>query len=177
MNDIEPIEILFKEHKTIRKMIMFLKKLEQDEKKIEQMTPIYFDHIIDFFHTYADETHHGKEEKILFKKLQNRNLSVADKTLMDELIEEHKLARKLVSDLKNAKNEKKFNQIQEILSKIITLYEQHIEKENTRFFPPAFSYFSKDEIKNILREFIDVDKEMIHKKYLDVVVELEDLIS
>ncbi|MDZ7795492.1 MAG: hypothetical protein U5P10_17900 [Spirochaetia bacterium] len=54
------------------------------------------------FRTYADRTHHGKEEDILFEHLEKRDLSKSERQLMEELIEEHKLGRKLTKQLVEA---------------------------------------------------------------------------
>jgi len=38
---------------------------------------------VDFIVTYADRTHHGKEEDILFRDLQDKNLLEADRRGMN----------------------------------------------------------------------------------------------
>ena len=58
---------------------------------------------VDFFRTYADRTHHGKEEDILFRELAMKPLSVKDAQTMKELVEEHVWARKMVTRLVAAK--------------------------------------------------------------------------
>jgi hemerythrin-like domain-containing protein len=50
---------------------------------------------VDFFRTYADRYHLGKEEGILFKGLSNRNLSDVDRKMMLELTLEHLLRERL----------------------------------------------------------------------------------
>ncbi len=164
-----PIKLLIQEHITINKMIEFLSFLSSNPQKIQ---PQFIEKIIDFFSIYVDKCHHGKEEKILFQKLKSKNLSKEDKTLMNELIEEHKLGRKLVLELIENKSSKDFEKIKKIFIKMATLYIPHIEKENIRFFTPAFNYFSADEKDKILQDFFDLDKNIIHEKYLMVVEEL-----
>jgi hemerythrin-like domain-containing protein len=172
-----PLNILIEEHKSIQKMIGILKFLSQNPEKLDKIKSIFFDQIIDFFHVYADQCHHGKEEKILFEKLKIKDLSHEDRSLMNELIEEHKLARILISELNRAKEGEKTVQILDVLSKIINLYIQHIKKENIKFFPSALSYFSENEKKEILKEFIEVDGKMIHAKYLQIATNLEAVIK
>jgi len=164
-----PVKILIEEHTTIEKMIEFLTFLYLNPKKIKLAA---FDMIIDFLSTYVDKCHHGKEEKILFQRLKNKNLSKEDENLMNELIEEHKLGRKLVSELIKNITSKDLMKIKETLLKITTLYTLHIEKENKRFFYPAFNYFTEQEREKILQEFILVDEDLIHQKYLQIVEEL-----
>ena len=164
-----PVKLLIQEHITINKMMEFLSFLYSNSEKIK---PQFLDKIIDFFSVYADMCHHGKEEKILFHKLKSKNLKKEDENLMNELIEEHKLGRKFVQELIENKSLKNVGKIREIFLKITSLYNPHIEKENKRFFYPAFQYFTKEEKNAILQEFFDLDKNIIHEKYLKVVEEL-----
>jgi hemerythrin-like domain-containing protein len=52
--------------------------IEQKLKKIEatnQIDPLFDDTVVDFIKIYADRTHHGKEEDILFRKFTNKQMS------------------------------------------------------------------------------------------------------
>lgn len=96
---------------------------------------------------------------------------------MMELIEEHKKGRKLILVLDNLKKTKKHKEKGELFSSIVDLYVEHIKKENTRFFLPAFAYFSDKESDEILSEFFETDRKIIHEKYLRVVKDLEILMK
>ena len=48
---------------------------------------------------YADRTHHGKEEDILFGDLSKRLLSAEDQRIMKELLEEHIFGRQTTKAL------------------------------------------------------------------------------
>jgi hemerythrin-like domain-containing protein len=54
---------------------------------------------VEFFHFYADKLHHGKEEDILFRTLDDKDLSLKHRGVMEELIEDHKWGRKTVERL------------------------------------------------------------------------------
>ncbi len=60
--------LLMIEHRLIEKMLLLAEtkigKMDEDT-----FDPVFFDQIVDFIRFYADRTHHGKEEGILFKKL------------------------------------------------------------------------------------------------------------
>jgi len=45
------------------------------------------------------------------------------------------------------------------------LYPGHIQKEDKVFFSNAESYLSPDELGQMLNEFWEFDKKMIHEKY------------
>ena len=55
--------------------------------------PYFVDTAVDFIRVYADCTHHGKEEDILFRDLRTKHLSEADRRMMDRLIQEHVFSR------------------------------------------------------------------------------------
>jgi len=174
-----PIGTLMMEHRLIERMIIIIKdelKVIQEEKKVN---PIFIDNIVDFLRTYADQTHHGKEEDILFRELKKKNLSDEHSKIMKELIEDHKFARKTTSELLN--NKEKFiqgekNAINMIVEKIKTLvgfYPNHIEKEDKHFFIPVMNYFSEEEQNKILNEGQIFDRRMIHRKYDHLVKNFE----
>jgi len=88
-----------------------------------------------FFRIYVDRTHHGKEEDILFRELAKKELSVEHKTIMNNLLEDHKFARKTVGPLDEANvsfirfNIESMKEIKLNLEKLITLYQRHIYTE------------------------------------------------
>jgi hemerythrin-like domain-containing protein len=55
---------------------------------------VFIDIAVDFIRTYADRTHHSKEEDILFRELAKKQLSPEHKKTMEELVDEHAFARK-----------------------------------------------------------------------------------
>ena len=61
--------------------------------------------MVDFFRTYADKCHHGKEEDILFRLLAGKPLSPSHKKVLDELMVEHGYAREAVGKLIKARAE------------------------------------------------------------------------
>ena len=71
----QPIGFLMKEHRLIERMITLLEKELQQSKKSLKVDTEFITVVIDFFRTYADSTHHDKEEDILFKALSKTKLS------------------------------------------------------------------------------------------------------
>lgn len=175
-----PIGPLMIEHRLIEKIIPLLKNEITTINKKNKANPVFIENTVDFFRMYADRCHHGKEEEILFRDLEKKQLSPEHKKIMDELLEEHKLARKTVGNLVEAKNlcvKGKTEAMKEIINNLSLLsefYPKHIEKEDKRFFIPIMKYFSKQEQDDMLQEFWDFDKTLIHEKYKRV---LEDLKS
>jgi len=87
------------EHRLIERMIVQIKRILSQIEKEEKVDPVFIDITVDFIRTYADRTHHGKEENILFRDLKEKELSKEDRWLLNELIEEHVLGRKTTKKL------------------------------------------------------------------------------
>ena len=160
-----------KEHRLIEKMVSGVKLELAREKENKTANFVFLEIAIDFFRTYADRCHHGKEEDILFKELAKKPLSAEHLKIMQELVEEHSYARKTVGELIAAKD--LFSQgqaespieIESILQRLIDFYPKHIAKEDAQFFYPTMTYFSGEEQEKMMREFWDFDKQLIHDKY------------
>jgi hemerythrin-like domain-containing protein len=57
------------------------------------------------------------------------------------------------------------NDIKRSLNDLVYLYPAHIEKEDQHFFYPILEYFSSEEQKDMLTEFWEFDRNMIHERY------------
>ncbi|MBW2637423.1 MAG: hemerythrin domain-containing protein [Deltaproteobacteria bacterium] len=175
----KPIGPMMWEHRLIEKM---LRLFDGEIKKINEkksVDPLFIDMAVDFIRTYADRTHHGKEEDILFRDLGKKRLSSEHSRIMNELIEEHKYARKIVGKLVDAKErylrgEDNAQEIIDYLKELARFYPKHIEKEDKHFFYPCMEYFTKEEQDRMLGEFWEFDRKMIHEKYTKVVNLLKD---
>ena len=167
------------EHRLIEKMFELVRiEIKRIEER-QQAEPIFIDTTVDFIRTYADRTHHGKEEDILFRDLEKKDIAELDKKIMQELIDEHKYGRKMVKELVEAKESYLQGQtgaLEVILDKLnvlVNFYPEHIEKEDKVFFPSSEKYFSQEEQDAMLEEFWRFDKEMIHEKYRSLVKQLQ----
>ena len=93
------------EHRLIERMIRVigieLTRIEGGGK----VNPEFVDATVDFVRTYADNCHHGKEEKILFRDLERKPLTSELERILNELIEEHRRGREVVRQLVEAKEQ------------------------------------------------------------------------
>jgi len=167
------------EHRLIERMFSVIKdELGKIESK-HKVDPVFVDMAVDFIRVYADRTHHGKEEDILFRKLANKPLNEKDRQIMKELIEEHIFGRQTTKALVEANtryrtgDELALNEITAKLQTLTEFYPRHIEKEDKVFFPSSRSYFTDEEDQAMLTEFWEFDRKMIHEKYKSVVEGLE----
>lgn len=167
------------EHRLIEQMFELVQKEIRRMEEIKQADLLFIDTVVDFIRIYADRTHHGKEEDILFRDLVHKKMSKKDQQIMQELIEEHKYGRKTVGELVEGKQkyfQGQTDALQIILDKLnalVKFYPAHIEKEDKVFFPSTEKYFSQGEQQSMLQEFWEFDKKMIHEKYKFLVEHLE----
>ena len=177
----KPIGPLMWEHRLIEKMLSAMMRHIDEVEKTKKVNPLVIDTAVDFIRIYADRTHHGKEEEILFRDLVKKDLTPELKNIMQELLDEHVFGRKTTAALVAAK-EKYLAGEKDELYRIIHLgrqlgefYPKHIEKEDKHFFYPCQEYFDKDEQNKMLAEFWEFDRKMIHEKYNKVYDEYSSL--
>jgi len=169
------------EHRLIEKMIAEMLRQISEVEKGREFNPLVIDMAVDFIRTYADRTHHGKEEEILFRDLARKDLTPELKKIMQELFDDHIWARKMTALLVAAKekylqgNKEELPQIIILARKIGAFYPRHIEKEDKHFFYPCQEYFSREEQDKMLAEFREFDRKMIHEKYSKIFEEYSAL--
>lgn len=160
-----PIGPLMKEHVLIAMMVNVIAKYLADPERALVQDVSFVNVTVDFFRTYADKCHHGKEEDILFRELAKKPLSNDHYKVMSELVEEHRYARETVRQLNEVGQTQNFEKVAPILAKLVEFYPDHIVKEDKHFFYPVMSYFSQEELEAMLKEFYDFDRRLIHEKY------------
>ena len=173
----KPIGPLMREHRLIERMVNLVRD-QLSRTRVEQIPAPGIMAAVDFFRTYADRTHHGKEEDILFRELAFKDLAPEHRQIMDELVAEHVLARNTVSSLAEGHlrleggDDRGLRQVVNAMQRLVDLYPVHIEREDKRFFYPCMEYFSRQEQDAMLQEFWEFDRKMIHEKYVAVINEL-----
>jgi hemerythrin-like domain-containing protein len=136
---------------------------------------------VDFIRWYADKTHHGKEEAILFREVARKEMSPEHRVLLKELLEDHDFGRRTTGEIREATE--KYRQgsaeaLRTIVDKCKTLtgfYHEHIRKEDKIFFPACMLYLSEEEKGPLLLEFQESDRKMIHAKYGALVEQFEKI--
>lgn len=145
---------LMTEHRTIERVLNLVRNEICSMTERKRVDSVFLDHVVDFIHTYADRTHHGKEEDILFRELAKKSMSEQDKRIMQELVDEHKYARTVVGELVCAKQKYMDGESSAIdviaarLPVMVDFYPVHIEKEDKVFFRQLNDAFP---IRSLLR--------------------------
>ena len=183
----QPIAPLMIEHRLIERMVTLMRRdLERIRANIlvdpefAFVDPVFIDVAVDFIRTYADHCHHGKEEDILFAELARKELPPDLKKIMDELIEEHKVAREYTKELVKAKEDylreepEAVNHILFLLDKLTAMYPNHIHKEDQHFFISSMAYFTQEEKDAMLARMWEFDRQLIHEKYEGTVSAIEN---
>ena len=174
-----PIGPLMIEHRLIERMISAMSMEMEHIKKNGEVNPKFIDTAVDFIRIYADQCHHGKEEKILFRDLKKKKLKPEDARIMQDLVQEHIRGRKLTGELVEAKkryetgDKTALETVVDIMHQLVEFYPKHIEKEDKVFFKSAMKYFSKTEKDAILKEEYEFDRNFIHVVYKNIVSRTE----
>ena len=167
------------EHRLIERMLARVKEALARIRKTGRVDPLFVDVAVDFIRMYADRTHHGKEEDILFRELKRRKLADHDRQVMEELIQEHVFGRQTTRELVAANTRYRngdpaaLADIERCLQTLVEFYPKHIAKEDQVFFPAVRACFTEAEEQAMLAEFREFDRNMIQEKYRIVVEDLE----
>jgi hemerythrin-like domain-containing protein len=85
----KPIGHLMWRYRLIEKILASLSARIDKIEKNKKINPVIIDIVVHFIRTYADRTHQGKEEGILFRDLAKKELTPELEKIMQELINEH----------------------------------------------------------------------------------------
>lgn len=122
----------------------------------------HFDLIINLIRSFADGTHHAKEEGFLFPLMGEKGFS-PEFGPVAVMLHEHEQGRNYVKAAVEAiHNFKKGNEaalqtVYENLSGYAYLLQNHIDKENNILFRMADEAFSYAEQQNMLLQFTDIE--------------------
>lgn len=159
-------EVLINEHNGVKTILEVLSKINSQIKKGQEANLEHIDEIIEFLRVFVDQCHHTKEEVILFSSVESVGQD-EDRALIKELLEEHNKGRSFVNsfseifdDYKKG-NKEKASELVKISEEYISLLTKHIEKEDNKLFPVADLLLSKEEQKDMLEEFEDVEKDVV----------------
>ncbi len=174
----KPVGSLMIEHRVIERMLALLNHEHTKIISEGKVDSSVIDVAIDFFTTYVDRFHHGKEERVLFRDLKGKPLSIEHKQLMDDLIKEHDYTQKTVENLRNARGrlgieKDSLDEIKKNIETLLKWYPIHIEKEDKHFFFPAMEYLSLQEQTAMLEEFWEFDGSFVHEIYMGRIKALE----
>lgn len=176
------ILLMVEEHKAIKRMLHVMRKACLGIVRGKDIDFTDFERMIDFVKNYADNHHHGKEEKFLFSRMIEKG-GAAEKLVRFGMLVEHDLGRLYMKGLgealvqvKDGDEEAKLDVIANAISYTHLLH-RHIDKEDGVAYPFGKRELSEETLRRINDECDAFEKEAeeagIQKKYLDILKELE----
>ena len=149
------IALMVEEHELISRMLKVMRKACLGIMQGEPICYEDFGQMTDFVKNYADDHHHGKEEKFLFKAMEEELGALGQKLIRNGMLVEHDLGRLYMSDLKAAlervKSGDKESKVDVIANAIsyTHLLARHIAKENEVVYTFGEKQLSKETLDEV----------------------------
>jgi len=159
-------QILRQEHDTILEMIGSLEAIVQRLETGDTIGIEVLNSLTDFFVLFADRSHHGKEEDLLFPMMERKGVPRSGGPL-GCMLAEHDEGRAFIRTMKeNADgcargDEGACNGWTKAALGYATLLRNHIWKENEILFQIAERILSSDEQAELARQFAEVQQEKL----------------
>jgi len=152
---IDPIEILMEEHRLIEKGLDALDafSLRVESKEIQEGAQTLGE-FVEFIQEFADRTHHGKEEDILFDEMVKGGFS-RESGPIAVMLSEHDEGRSYVKGLKELSQktetwtDEERKKIRVLASSFSSLLRQHIQKEDQILYPMAKARLTAEAMQTI----------------------------
>jgi len=169
-----PTETLKHEHQIV---LLVLKGAEHEAASIQAGGAVHVEiveQMVDFFRTFVDRCHHGKEERHLFPAMHGKGMPLETGPLA-VMLHEHEQGRAAVRAIAGALERVKGGEagtgpdLAEALLGYVELLRNHISKEDNVLFPMADRILPAEEQSDIAVLFDKVEEEEIgagvHEKY------------
>ena len=181
----KPIEDLKMEHEAVKITLRVLDSIcKEAEKSGELANPEHLEQLIEFFTTFVDRCHHGKEEELLFPALEEVGVS-SEGGPIGVMLKEHQQGRDAVAKMKAALvryrdgDRKTVGDLVHHARAYITLLNQHIDKENNVLFVLADNNLSKEKQVELWEGFERIETQKIgagkHEAFHQMIESLEKI--
>lgn len=178
-----PTDILVDEHRVIEQVLNVLDRIIERATAAGRLDEAPARDTINFFRTFADRCHHGKEEAQLFPLMQARGFGGGCGPVA-VMLREHELGRLYVGGMEGAIERASQGDTEALQWFIqhghsyIRLLREHIQKEDLCLFPSANRALDQADQQKLLAEFEKVEAEEMgagtHEKYLALANRLAD---
>ncbi|MFX1508703.1 MAG: hemerythrin domain-containing protein [Promethearchaeota archaeon] len=155
----QPLEHLVKEHRLIAQAVNVTKSFRKEIASGSPIRPRRYWWLIDFWSTYADLIHHGKEEQWLFPYVIEHGGSAEFGDTIDKLVEEHMYLLAYIAELRRfarpmfTGEPSARERVISCLDRYVELIQPHIKLEDEELFPAANQLLSKTELDELAKEF------------------------
>ncbi|MGD0466880.1 MAG: hemerythrin domain-containing protein [Terriglobales bacterium] len=165
MNKRKPTEELEHDHRIIERVVAAMAILAERLQSGKEVEAGILNDLGEFLRVFAEDCHHGKEERYLFPLLEKKGVPVSGCPLA-VLLNEHDRGRRLMADLKQTSEAyfRSGNTDEEALigtlHRLIELYPAHIWKEDYLLFPMTGKILSDTDQEALAREFEQHESEI-----------------
>ncbi|MBT0665264.1 hemerythrin domain-containing protein [Geobacter pelophilus] len=175
-------QTLEEEHHIIQKVVGVMAILVEELDKGKELEVGVLRDMVEFMQVFADKCHHGKEEGILFPLLESKGVPVNGCPL-GILIHEHQNGRKLVAELGEATGAyargkpEGHDLLRTSLQGLVSLYPNHIWKEDYLLFPMTDKILNKQEQQDLVEKFELVERSIgldVHHRFEQLAVTLAE---
>lgn len=178
----QPTQILRDEHDVILRGLEILESCSEKLHQGEAVPPAQLESLIEFFRLYADKTHHGKEEALLFPAMVERGFSYESgpiHCMMSDHEQNRTLTRLMISAVADmrAGDSRAAMRFAEAADNYVYVLREHIQKENMVLFNMAEQVLTAAEEPALLSKFQDVDEKEIGKAEIKRLIGILDRVQ
>jgi hemerythrin-like domain-containing protein len=179
---LEPVRILREEHDNILRGLNVLEACALKLHDQQDVSPETLEGLIEFFRLYADRTHHGKEEDLLFPAMIDYGFS-REGGPIHCMLADHEHNRALTREMIAAAAEYRAGnkpaglRFASAAVEYVRALREHIQKENLVLFVMADNTIPSEREPQLLTSFQDVDANKIGKAEIDRLLRLLDTLS
>lgn len=177
------ITVMMMEHQQILRMVRVVRRSCYEIMNGKAINYEEFAQIIDFIRSYADQHHHGKEEKFLFQEMERHLGKMGENLIRHGMLVEHDLGRLHMKELEEAlervkqgDDESKLDVIANAIS-YTHLIERHIKKEDELVYVFAKKNLPEEILLDVNTRVSSFEeeaaKQQIQQKYLTLLSTLE----
>lgn len=171
-----PTEELKAEHQAVLSVLQILQNISEKIRSGQEIEIAHLEQLLKILREFVDQSHHGKEEKILFSALEKLGFPRQEGPV-GVMLSEHDNGRQYIQGMRDAVAKIKSGEHDGLkdfavnASYYSTLMVDHIYKEDNILYPMADMHLSVGEKEAMLSDFKQVEDEAIglgnKKKYLD----------
>lgn len=157
-----PTDILEREHRYIQKVVNGIKMILEKPALEKALNVDELGDVLDFMRSYADKCHHGKEEELLFPALIDKGVPTQGCPI-GALKGEHIRGRSIVGllaegrELLDKGDPSAVETIRKGLEGVVSLYPNHIWKEDFLLFPMTEKVMNLKELSKLGEKFKQFD--------------------
>jgi hemerythrin-like domain-containing protein len=182
--EMKPTEDLMNEHRVIERMLAVVSVAADRLNAGQDVDSAVFAGAADFFKNFADRCHHGKEEKLLFKKMMERGVS-GEVGPIAVMLREHEDGRahvRRITELSAKKLDKKAKtELIRHTRAYVELLGQHIQKEDNILYPMANQILTSEDQEELEKGFEEVEEKVmgpgVHERYHHMIEEWEEKLA